>query len=85
MDSDNVVHLRGVARMPSPQDSIIFRLPAGYRSPVASTFRVVNSLSIEMTVTIYDGYVQIGTYPGFIGFPPEEQRFWLDGISFRLN
>ena len=85
-DSDDVVHLRGVAKMPEPMDSIIFQLPAGYRPASASTFPVVNSLHPDMTVTVYgEGWVQIGTYPGFAGFPPGAQRFWLDGISFRLN
>jgi len=86
-DSDDLVHLRGVAKMTSNSGStIIFQLPLGYRPASASTFPVLNSLSPDMAVTIYgDGWIQIGSYPGFVGFPPGEQRFWLDGISFRLN
>jgi hypothetical protein len=84
-DANGVVHLRGVAKMDPVLDSIIFELPAGYRPASSSTFRVVNDISHEMTVTIYDRYVQIGGYPGNVGFGSGPYRFWLDGISFRLT
>jgi hypothetical protein len=86
-DSDDVVHLRGVAKMTTNSGStIMFQLPVGYRPASASSFPVLNSLSQDMTVTVYgEGFVQIGGFPGVVGFPPAAQRFWLDGISFRLN
>jgi len=84
-DAQGVVHLKGSLTW-TVSDTILFRLPPGYRASRALVFPAQSTLagcpSSICRYVVYDGYVQLA-FSG--GINPSTYHFSIDGITFKAD